>query len=117
MTEPRIQTEKEQALEHTHPVHEVAPAVDIYENEQELLVIADVPGVSPEGLELRIEPPELRIKGTPAFDEGTVYFRAFRIDERIASDRVSAELKDGVLTVHLPKAEKARPRKVEVRVS
>lgn len=117
MAEQRIQTEKEQALEHTRTLHELVPAVDIYENEQELLVIADVPGVNPEGLELRIEPPELRIKGTPAYDDGTVYFRAFRIDERIASERVSAELKDGVLTVHLPKAEKARPRKVDVRVS
>jgi HSP20 family protein len=117
MAEQRIQTEKERTPEHTRTLHELVPAVDIYENEQELLVVADVPGVSPEGLELRIEPPELRIKGTPATDEGTVYFRAFRIDERIASERVSAELKDGVLTVHLPKAEKARPRKVDVRVS
>lgn len=117
MAEQRIQPEKEQALEHTRRLHELVPPVDIFENEQELLVVADVPGVNPEGLELRIEPPELRIKGTPANDEGTVYFRAFRIDERIASERVSAELKDGVLTVHLPKAEKARPRKVDVRVS
>lgn len=117
MAEQRIQSEKEQNLEHTRTLHELVPAVDIYENEQELLVVADVPGVNPEGLELRIEPPELRIKGTPAYADGTVYFRAFRIDERIASERVSAELKDGVLTVHLPKAERARPRKVDVRVS
>ena len=117
MNESRIQPEKEQSLEHTRTLHELVPAVDIFENEQELLVVADVPGVSPEGLELRIEPPELRIKGTPAVDDGTVYYRAFRIDERIASERVSAELKDGVLTVHLPKVEKARPRKVDVRVS
>jgi HSP20 family protein len=117
MNETRIQPEKEQSLEQTRTVRELVPAVDIYENEQELLVVADVPGVSPEGLELRIEPPELRIKGSTAFDESTVYYRAFRIDERIASERVSAELKDGVLTVHLPKAEKARPRKVDVRVS
>lgn len=117
MAEQRIQSEKEKGLEHTRTLHELVPAVDIYENEQELLVVADVPGVNPEGLELRIEPPELRIKGTPAYEEGTVYYRAFRIDERIASERVSAELKDGVLTVHLPKAEKARPRKVDVRVS
>lgn len=117
MNETRIQPEKEQPLEQTRSVHEMVPAVDIYENEQELLVVADVPGVSPQGLELRIEPPELRIKGTSAFDDGTVYYRAFRIDERIAAERVSAELKDGVLKVHLPKAEKARPRKVDVRVS
>lgn len=117
MNESRIQPEKEQALEHTRTLRELTPAVDIYENDQELLVVADVPGVSPEGLELRIEPPELRIKGTPASDEGTVYYRAFRIDERIQSEQVSAELKDGVLTVHLPKAEKLRPRKVDVRVS
>jgi HSP20 family molecular chaperone IbpA len=117
MNESRIEPKSEPSLEQTRTARELVPPVDIYENEQELLVVADVPGVSPEGLELRIEPPELRIKGTTVFDESTVYYRAFRIDERIASERVSAELKDGVLKVHLPKAEKARPRKVDVRVS
>jgi HSP20 family protein len=114
MAEQRIQPEKEKALEHTRSVHELVPPVDIYENEQELLVVADVPGVNPEGLELRIEPPELTIKGTPAYDGGTVYFRAFRVDERIASERVSAELKDGVLTIVVPKGAPQGPRHVDV---
>jgi HSP20 family protein len=117
MTEPRVQTKKEEGLEQTHTIRELVPAVDIYESEQELLVVADLPGVNPAGLELRIEPPELRIKAQPAGDPEAAFVRAFRIDERIVSDRVSAELKDGVLSIHLPKAEKPQPRKVDVRVS
>lgn len=117
MTEPSVQTKKEEGLEHTHTLRELVPAVDIYESEQELLVVADLPGVTAGGLELRIEPPELRIRAKPAGDTDSAYVRAFRIDERIVSDRVSAELKDGVLSIHLPKAEKPQPRKVDVRVS
>lgn len=106
----------QEALEQTRTRRELTPAVDIYENEAELLVVADVPGVSPEGLELRIEPPELRIVGKLAGDAGS-YVRAFRVDERIQGDKVTADLKDGVLAVHLPKLEKPRARRIEVRTS
>lgn len=109
-------SENKQALEQTRTTRELTPAVDIYENETELLVVADVPGVSPEGLELRIEPPELRIQGNLPGEAGA-YVRAFRVDERIQSEKVSADLKDGVLTVRLPKVEKPRARRIEVRAN
>ncbi|HEY3498232.1 MAG TPA: Hsp20/alpha crystallin family protein [Polyangiaceae bacterium] len=107
----------ERGLERTRARNELAPAVDVYENEAELLLVADVPGVTPERLNLHIDPPELRIEASTADEGGITWVRAFNIDERIAAGQVSAELKNGVLTVHLPKAPEAKPRRVEVKAS
>ena len=106
----------ERGLEKTRARNEVAPSVDVYESESELLLVADVPGTSPDRLNLHIEPPELRIEASTGEGEVT-WVRAFNIDERIAAGEVSAELKNGVLTVHLPKAAQAKPRRVEVKAS
>jgi HSP20 family molecular chaperone IbpA len=107
----------ERGLERTRSRNELAPAVDVYENEQEVLLVADVPGVTPERLNLHIDPPELRIEASTAENGGVTWVRAFNIDERIAAGEVSAELKHGVLTVRLPKAAQAKPRRVEVKAS
>src|SRR5688572_20118418 len=106
----------ERGLERTRARNELAPAVDVYENESELLLVADVPGVTPDRLNIHIDPPELRIEASTA-DDGVTWVRAFNIDERIAAGQVSAELRSGVLTVHLPKAAEAKPRRVEVKAS
>ncbi len=102
------------------------PRVDIYENDNELTLYADIPGVRPDDVDLRYERGELvlhaRVQphehpGQPLlseYDEGD-YYRAFTIHESIDAGRIEAECKNGVLTVHLPKAEAARPRQVKVR--
>jgi len=101
------------------------PRVDILEREDELVLFADLPGVKPDGADVRFENGELILHGRVAprpFDEGAVaveygvgdFYRAFTISEDIDAQRISAELKNGVLTVHLPKVEAARPRKIKV---
>lgn len=107
--------QKERGLEKTRSRNELAPVVDVYENEHELLLVADVPGVTADGLNINIDPPELRIEASTAAEGGITWVRAFNVDERIAAGQVSAELKNGVLTVHLPKAPELKPRKVEVK--
>jgi HSP20 family molecular chaperone IbpA len=96
-------------------VRELTPAVDVYENESELLIVADLPGATSEGLDIKIDPPELRFETKPAEPDGPVWRRSFTIDERIDANKVSAELRNGVLTVHLPKADEIRPRKIAIR--
>lgn len=107
-----------EASETTRPGREVTPPVDIYENEQELLLVADLPGIDAGGLDIKLEPPELRIEGRRGSNDSTVTFtRAFRIGEAIDPDGISAELGSGVLKVHLKKSRALQPRKVEVRAN
>src|SRR5262245_27992523 len=102
-------------LETTRSRQARVPRVDIYENEQELLLLADMPGVASDALKLAIEPPELRIEAT-GVDTGP-YARTFTIDERIAVADVTAELKNGVLTVKLPKVASQKPRQIPIRAA
>jgi HSP20 family protein len=102
------------------------PRVDILETEQELTLFADVPGVRPEDVDLRYEQDELLLHGRVQprhqgknfllreYDDGDFY-RAFTIHESIDSKRIEAECKNGVLVVHLPKTEQARPRRIAVQ--
>lgn len=102
------------------------PRVDILETDQEILLLADLPGVKPADVDVRFENGELTIHGrrTPSHAgkrralweyEPTHYHRTFRVSEDVNSDRIEAELKNGVLTVHLPKAEAAKPRRITVK--
>ena len=103
------------------------PRVDIAENEKELTLFAEVPGVKPDDVNLRYENGELllncrvqpRSQGKnlllQEYDEGDFY-RAFTIHESIDAGRISAECKNGVLTVHLPKQQAAQPQRVPIRV-
>jgi HSP20 family protein len=109
------ENEKKHELEKTRTRQARIPRVDIYENDQELLLLADLPGVKSEELRLAIEPPELRIEATSA-DTGA-FSRTFTIDERIAVPDVSAELKHGVLTVKLPKVASHKPRQIPIRAA
>jgi HSP20 family protein len=109
------ENEKKNELEKTRTRQARVPRVDIYENDQELLLLADLPGVRSEDLKLAIEPPELRIEATGA--ETGPFARTFTIDERIAVPDVSAELKHGVLTVKLPKVASHKPRQIPIRAA
>jgi len=91
-------------------------AVDIYEGADELLLLADLPGVEPDGLTVNYEAPELRIEGRRGSGEAaSVYSRTFRVSEQIDPNGISAELAAGVLKLRLPKAAHTKPRKIEVR--
>lgn len=90
--------------------------VDIYEGGDELLLLADLPGVEPDGLSVSFEAPELRIEGRRgAGDSTSVYSRTFRVSEQIDPNGINAELVAGVLKLRLPKAAHTKPRKIEVR--
>ena len=104
----------------------LAPPVDIWETEDGLTVVADLPGVAPDAVDVKVEDGVLSIRGTSSYANPTDatlaefslagYYREFQLSDRVDPERISAELRNGVLTVRLPKAEKARPKKVEVRV-
>jgi len=112
----RAQENGSRALEKTR-ARQRTPAVDVYESESEVVIVADVPGVGPDRLDLRIELPELRFEARPASEDEGPWVRAFTIDERIDAEKVSAELKHGVLTVRLPKADAVKPRRIAIRAS
>jgi HSP20 family protein len=101
------------------------PNVDILETETELLLTADVPGVKPEDVDLHYENGELMLQARvkPRLPEGEFslkeydtgdFYRLFSVHESIDASRIEASCKNGVLTVHLPKAEAARPRQIQV---
>lgn len=105
----------------------ITPPVDIYETTNGLVVQADLPGVAKEGLDVRVENNLLTIRGEAAHvapgdpiyrEYGLVnFFRQFELNDRVDQSKISAELKHGVLTLSLPKAEEAKPRKIEVRAA
>lgn len=105
----------------------ITPPVDIFETSEGLVVKADLPGVSKEGLDVRVENNLLTIRansdhaapGDPIYREyGLVnFFRQFELNEKVDQGKISADLKHGVLTLNLPKAEEVKPRKIEVRLA
>jgi HSP20 family protein len=105
----------------------VAPPVDIYETRDGLVVLADVPGVAQEALEVRVDNNMLTIRGharhgvpgevTYREYELVNFFRQFELSDKVDQGRITADLKCGVLTLNLPKAEEAKPRQIEVCVA
>ena len=96
----------------------VSPRVDILETAHEFLVLADVPGLKPDDVDIRFEQGEMTIHGRRhETRDGTpvAYHRSFAVADTIAADKISAELKDGVLTVKLPKTEAIKPKRIAVR--
>lgn len=105
------------------------PDVDIVENAEELTVFADMPGVHSEDIDVRFENGTLTIHGAVCArqPEETRFLcreygvgdfqRTFQVSETIDAARIAAEYRDGVLTLHLPKVEAAKPRKIAVKSS
>lgn len=114
------------AAENTRTRPVVAPPVDIYENAAEYLVIADMPGVGNDDVQIRFEEGELTIRASRSDKgEGEVlgaelqsvdYVRRFTIPEIVDADKIDAKLAAGVLHLHLPKASRARPRQIAVKM-
>jgi len=106
----------------------VVPPVDIIEDENGITLLADLPGVSRERLGVRVDGDSLSIEGTAdvagprdmelVYGEAQppVYRREFSLSRELDASRIEAQLKDGVLRLTIPKAEEARPRRIEVRV-
>jgi HSP20 family protein len=104
----------------------IQPAVDIYEKPDSLVLLADLPGVSPNHLDVGLEDNILTIKAKakhaveaePIYQEFQLvnFFRQFELSEEVDRERISARLNHGVLMLELPKAEKAKPRQIPVRV-
>ncbi len=104
----------------------LVPVCDVYENKDEILVIADVPGIETDALKINLEKGELVLEAhrDGSAKEGTFlgaewgtcdFRRRFSIPSGIDANKISAELKEGVMHLHLPKSEALKPRRIAVR--
>jgi HSP20 family molecular chaperone IbpA len=102
------------------------PRVDIYETADEVVLQCDMPGIKAQDVDVRFEKAELSLYGklqprqTPAeyLDEEYGvgdFYRSFTIGEELDAAKISAECRDGVLTIHLPKQEKVKPKRISVK--
>lgn len=104
----------------------LTPPVDIFENKEGLVVVADLPGVEKSDLDVRVENGVLTIKaGTkdivpmdPQYREYRLFnfYRQFQLSDSVDQERIKAELKHGVLVLDLPKKEEAKPKQITVEV-
>jgi HSP20 family molecular chaperone IbpA len=102
------------------------PPVDIYETAEGLVLLADLPGVLPSDLEVRLEDNILTIQGKakhavtgePIYREFELvnFFRQFELSDQVDQEHIAARLNQGVLILELPKAEKSKPRQIPVQV-
>jgi HSP20 family molecular chaperone IbpA len=118
--------EVEKAQESTTPTRAFIPSADIYESEDALTLVLEMPGVSRDGIDVTIEDGVLTVEGRidfskyeglqPVYSEYNVgpYRRSFRISSQIDQGRIAARLQDGIITLDLPKAEATKPRRIEV---
>ncbi len=122
----REKQELEKKEEGTIPGRVFVAVADIFETDKALTVVLEMPGVNKDSVDVRVENGLLSVAGRvdfsnyaglqPVYTEYNVgnYARSFQLSSKIEQEAISAELKDGVMTLVLPKAEKARPRKIKV---
>jgi HSP20 family protein len=118
--------EVEKKQETTVPARLFLPTADIFETERSLTVVLEMPGVKKENIDVNVDDGILKIDGKidfskyeglrPVYTEYNIghYTRSFRLSSAIDQTKISAEMKDGVLTVVLPKSERAQSRRIEV---
>lgn len=123
----REKQEVSSPAEQTTPGLVFTPAVDIFETEKEITLLADMPGVNAEGLTIDLRDNTLTLSGNIAPSENAdeedilveyetgKYYRQFTIGELINQEKIDAKLNDGVLELKLPKVEKATPKKIVVK--
>ncbi len=109
-----------------NPTRYIVPPVDIYETDDALTVVVDLPGVGKDNVDVRVEENILTIKGNADYEppESLLlgefnlqgYYRQFQLSDEVNQDRISAESKNGVLTIRLPKAEKSKPKQIKVKL-
>lgn len=131
MTEKEMQVSKkkevQQAGEPTKTERQFLPAVDIFETDDAVTVLAEMPGVDKGGVDINLEDDVLTLKGKREGDAGKdevvllkeyesgSYLRRFTVSEAIDRDKIEATMQDGMLTLKLPKVAPAKPRKIEVK--
>jgi len=106
-----------------------APAVDIYETENELVIKADLPEVNPQDLDIRVANNILTIRGERKFENKVdeenylrieraygAFTRSFSLANSVKSEEIKADYQNGALTLHIPKAEEAKPKQIKVNV-
>jgi len=129
MNETNIPTKCESAVPQTREeTATLRPAVDIFEtSDGGLGIVVDMPGVHREEIDIQVENDILTITGTgrstqpgtrlyQEFELGR-FFRQFQLSDSVDQEKIHAEIRQGVLTIHLPKAEKAKPRQIAVNVT
>jgi HSP20 family protein len=107
---------------------EWTPAVDIYEDENAITLKADIPGIDPNNLDIRVEGNTLQIKGERNFEKETkrenyyrveraygTFARSFSLPHNVQADRIDASYKNGELKIMLPKSEDAKPKSIKVK--
>jgi HSP20 family protein len=130
-TRQELQVQQKRALENkdesTIPARVFLPTADIYESNDALNVVLEMPGVDKSSVDIRVEDDVLKIEGRldfskyqglqPLYTEYNVghYSRSFRLSSKIDQNKIGAELKDGVLSLVLPKVEEAKPRTIQVK--
>ena len=130
MSPQELQVQKKRELEgkeeSTIPARTFVPTADIYEDQDSLKVILEMPGVEKGNVNVRVEEGVLVVEGRldltkyrglqPLYTEYNIgnYARSFRLSSAIDQDKIGAELKDGVLSLTLSKAEKAKARTIQV---
>jgi HSP20 family molecular chaperone IbpA len=126
--ELRVQRKREldQKEEGTIPVRLFMPTADIYETQDALKVILEMPGVEKGNVDVHVEDGVLNVEGRldltkykglqPLYTEYNIghYSRSFRLSNKINQEKIGAELKEGVLSLTLPKVEEAKPRTIRV---
>jgi HSP20 family protein len=118
--------ELENKTEATIPSRIFVPTADIYETQDALTVVLEMPGIAKDNIEIRVEDGVLNVDGRldfskyeemrPLYTEYNIghYSRSFRLPSQIDRSKIAADLKDGVLSLVLPKVEKAKPRTVQI---
>jgi len=127
MKESTVPVKREEQLPETREeARTLTPPVDIFENADGLVVVADLPGADKKDLDVRVENDVLTIKAKsngvipaePQYREYELlsFFRQFQLSDTVDQEQIKAELKHGVLIVNLPKKEAAKPKQIKVAV-
>ena len=131
MTDKQMQVPQRQEVqqegEPTRQERQFVPAVDIYETADAVTVLAEMPGVDREGVDINLEEGVLTIRGSRSAEPGPEenmllmeyesgsYVRRFTVSEPINQEAIEASMQNGILTLVLPKVEPVKPRKIEVK--
>ncbi|MCD6389041.1 MAG: Hsp20/alpha crystallin family protein [Desulfobulbaceae bacterium] len=132
MTEKELQTQQkrevQQNAEPTKPMKQFIPTVDIYEDENSVTLLAEMPGVSKNGVEIKLDDGNLFIEGVMQSDQEMAgktvllqeyevgnFIRKFSVSETIDQDKIEAVMANGILKLVLPKIKPAEPKKIEIK--
>ena len=114
-------------MEKTRELPSIIPMVDIFENDGEILLYTDMPGVVKKDININMDNGKLYLSGVRRMEKTGAatweefgdleYTRTFSVPQSIDIAKVNAELTDGVLKLHLPKSEAAKPRRIEIKTA